>query len=120
MGDLSANFSKNEFACHCGCGFDAVSRDLVNALQSLRDTLDEPIHVLSGCRCEHHNKKCGGARHSQHLLGKAADIYIDGLSPVKLHEFIEENADVLGIKGIGLYKTFVHVDVRPEPARWHG
>jgi uncharacterized protein YcbK (DUF882 family) len=120
MGDLSANFSKNEFSCHCGCGFDDISPDLVNYLQHLRDSLGEPIHVLSGCRCELHNKRCGGKVHSQHLLGTAADIFVDSLSPVKLHKYIDENADVLGIKGLGLYSTFVHVDVRPEPARWHG
>jgi uncharacterized protein YcbK (DUF882 family) len=120
MGDLSANFSKSEFACHCGCGFNDVSRDLVNALQSLRIALDEPIHILSGCRCEKHNTKCKGAKHSQHLLGTAADIQVKGLSPVKLYEFIDDNADVLGISGIGRYTTFVHIDVRKDRARWHG
>lgn len=114
MGDLSANFSKSEFACHCGCGFDDVSRNLVNALQSLRIALDEPIHILSGCRCKTHNAKVRGKPHSYHLIGKAADIQIGGISPASLYDFIDENADILGIGGIGLYSKqgFVHVDVR--------
>jgi uncharacterized protein YcbK (DUF882 family) len=114
MGDLSANFSKAEFACHCGCGFDSVDSDLVNALQLLRDALNKPIHILSGCRCVTHNRKVRGKPHSYHLIGKAADIQINGISPIALYDFIDSNADVFGIGGIGLYtkQQFVHVDVR--------
>lgn len=122
MGDLSANFSKSEFSCHCGCGADSVSSELVNCLQLLRDDLNEPIHVLSGVRCEFHNHKVGGTRHSQHILGNAADIYINGITPAKLYQYLDGNDDKFGIGGLGLYieQGFVHVDVRKERARWHG
>lgn len=119
MGDLSEHFSRAEFACHCKCGFNDVDLHLVGLLDALRNILNEPIHVLSGCRCEKHNDKCGGVKNSQHKLGKAADIRVDGLSPRKLAEFIEKET-CLVFGGIGIYSTFVHVDVRQGKARWHG
>lgn len=122
MGDLSANFSRAEFACHCRCGASHVSDDLVNSLQLLRDSLHEPIKILSGVRCPYHNKRVGGARNSQHLTGNAADIVVDGIETEKLYRYIDDNADVFGFGGLGLYINlgFVHVDVRKEKARWQG
>lgn len=114
MGDLSANFSKSEFACHCGCGCNNVSADLVDALQLLRDALDKPISITSGVRCASHNARVRGKPRSYHLIGKAADIRVAGISPAELYDFIDANADVFGIGGIGRYtkQNFVHVDVR--------
>ncbi len=114
MGDLSANFSRHEFACHCGCGADSVSSDLVTALQLVRDALNKPISITSGVRCVKHNIKVRGKPRSYHLIGKAADISVAGISPAELYDFIDANADVFGIGGIGLYtkQGFVHVDVR--------
>jgi hypothetical protein len=40
MGDLSAHFSRSEFACKCGCGFDDVKPDLIEALEALRAILN--------------------------------------------------------------------------------
>lgn len=34
------------------------------------------IIITSGYRCEQLNKLVGGAAHSQHMLGEAADIYV--------------------------------------------
>ena len=78
MGDLSNNFSRSEFACKCGCGHDNVSPVLANLLQELRDHLDRAVCVLSGCRCEVHNKAVGGVSNSAHITGEAADIYVKG------------------------------------------
>jgi uncharacterized protein YcbK (DUF882 family) len=124
VGDLSANFSKNEFSCHCGCGTNHVNSDLVNALQLVRDALNVSIHILSGVRCEFHNAKQGGARHSQHLLGNAADIFVDSMNVKALHDFIKTNNCIFGFRGIGFYqkKGFVHVDVRKSDSliEWNG
>lgn len=114
MGDLSANFSRHEFACHCGCGADFVNHDLVTALQLLRDALNKPILINSGIRCVTHNREVRGKPRSYHLIGKAADIHVAGISTSELYDFIDANADVFGIGGIGRYSKqgFVHVDVR--------
>ena len=55
MGDLSKNFSRSEFECSCGCGFDDVSVELVELLQEIRDEIEEPIAITSACRCKEHN-----------------------------------------------------------------
>lgn len=53
-------------------------------------------------------------KHSQHLLGKAADIRIKGIDASSLYAYLNAHADRLGFRGIGLYiqQKFVHVDVR--------
>lgn len=55
--------------------------DLCNfLLQPLRDHFAHPITITSGYRSELVNKAVGGAKKSDHLYGKAADIqlWIDG------------------------------------------
>jgi len=119
MGDLSKNFSRAEFACHCGCGFDSPDARLIILLQAVRDYYGLPIKVLSGCRCAKHNKKVGGASRSQHLLGFAADIAIIGVAPFDLAGVLNAAfRDLFG--GLGIYRGFVHVDVRHWRARWSG
>lgn len=43
-------------------------------LQPVRDKLVSPIMVTSGFRSRELNKKAGGSKTSQHILGQAADI----------------------------------------------
>ena len=43
-------------------------------LQPIRDSLEMPIRVTSGYRCEKLNKAIGGSSKSQHVKGQAADI----------------------------------------------
>ena len=114
--NLSTNFKSSEFTCHCGCGQSDVSKDLIDLLEDIRTIVNKPVKILSGRRCPKHNTECGGKTHSQHLLGNAADITVDGLSPKQLATIIEAKFKPAGM---GVYKTFVHVDVRPGPhARW--
>ena len=117
MGDLSQHFDSEEFACHCGCGAKTVNPTLIYLLEEIRARIGKPIHILSGVRCKKHNADVGGAPYSQHLLGNAADIQVKGLSSGQLHDIIE-NHFIVG--GMGLYNTFVHIDVRTLKARWHG
>ena len=124
MGDLSRNFSRSEFACQggdaCCGGSSPVSRDLIEALQELRDMVGKPLVITSGFRCRKHNREIGGATESQHCLGTAADIQCPGLPPEVL---AESAATVERFRqgGIGVYRRWVHVDVRTNgPARWEG
>ena len=123
---LTANFSLSEFKCKDGTDVPTELmpnvKKLANELQKLRDLLDEPIYINSGYRTPSYNKKIGGARNSFHVQAKAADIVVKSLSPKQLHSKIEYfiSQGVLNFKGIGLYSTFVHVDVRDKKARWNG
>lgn len=49
-------------------------RTAANVLQPARDFMGVPVRVTSGYRCGRLNTAVGGARHSDHLFGRAADI----------------------------------------------
>ncbi|MEN6425962.1 MAG: D-Ala-D-Ala carboxypeptidase family metallohydrolase [Phycisphaerales bacterium] len=127
MGDLSEHFSRREFACKCGCGACAPSPSLMLALERIRTTLDAPVIVHSGTRCEAHNRAEGGARASQHLIGVggyslAADISSLGKTPREMYAAVLPIAEIAR-GGIGVYRWssglwWVHVDVRGTVARW--
>lgn len=64
-----------------------------NILDPLREAWGQPIIVGSGYRCEALNKAVGGAAHSQHKLGQAADIHTKSDSAEdnkKLFELIKQ------------------------------
>ena len=116
------NFKVAEFACRCGrfdCPHYAVEQKLLDALQRLRDMIGAPIHVNSGYRCPAWNKRVGGAKNSTHMRGIAADIRCGELTPAELAKFAEE-VPAFANGGIGIYKSWVHVDVRGKRARWRG
>jgi len=118
MGDLTKDFSKKEFACKC-CGEIRINQKLIIALQVLREMIKLPIHILSGYRCPKHNAEVGGKAYSQHLLGTAADITIEGML-ISDVAYIADKIPVFHNGGIGTYvkQNFVHVDVRNGRARW--
>ena len=107
MGDLTKNFSKYEFACKCDCGYDDISLDLVDRLQSIRDIIGKPLHINSGLRCNNHNAKVGGAWESEHTTGEAVDIQCEG-SPLRyelLYLLIKK------FNRIGIADNFIHVGI---------
>ncbi len=84
-------------------------------LQVLRDLWGRGLAVTSGARCEEWNVKVGGAPQSYHLLGLAADLQI---ASVEDGVRLEKLADKAGLGGVGLAKTFIHVDDGPPGRRW--
>lgn len=121
MGDLSKNFSRSEFACNgqkCCGGSAPVHPGLITALQELRDKIGAPLIVSSGFRCKTFNAAINGAENSQHMHGMAADLLIpNGWTPERLAE-LAETVPLFHGGGIGIYPTWVHVDVRKDRARW--
>ena len=113
---ISKNFHLHEFQCKDGSHQVRLHPTLLTKLQQLRDHLNRPVIITSGYRNPEHNRRVGGAPNSQHLLGTAADIRVSGFTPARLLP----HAEAVGFTGIGLYATFLHVDVRPTPARWEG
>ena len=53
---------------------DNLTRLCRKVLQPIRDSLEMPVRVTSGYRCEKLNKAIGGSSKSQHVKGEAADI----------------------------------------------
>ncbi len=117
-GMMTANFRRAEFACRCGCGFDAISPVLVGELQRLRDQVGG-IFILSGCRCAKHNAAVGGAAHSQHVIGLAADIRIWGMTVRQMYAAAVVEGGFHGF-GVDDERGFLHVDVRAtvDKVRW--
>ena len=123
---MTKNFKIKEFECKCGCDMPLEVYEniikLASQLQFLRDYTGRPITINSAYRCPEHNAKVGGSKTSQHLLGKAADITIESLKPAEVYALIEELIDMGHMLqgGLGLYDTFVHIDIRKTKARWNG
>lgn len=115
MGDLTGNFSRHEFACSCGCGFDTVDVDTLTVLEQVRQHFNAPVKITSGCRCADHNAKIGGSKKSQHVRGRAADIQVQGVTPSDVADYIES---IMVGGGLGRYDTFTHIDTRSGTARW--
>lgn len=114
---LSENFYRDEFACECGCGFDAVDPRLVEILQEIRDWFKRPVDVSSGCRCQAHNDATpNSAKNSQHLHGRAADIKVRDIPASSVQRYLESRYPTQ--LGIGKYQSFTHVDTRQGRARW--
>jgi uncharacterized protein YcbK (DUF882 family) len=126
MGDLTKNFSLSEFKCRDGSDvpdeYACNVHTLTENLQVLRDALGVPIRVISGYRSPPYNRKIGGARKSQHMVAKAADIKVKGLTPDQVRDTILQLIDSGEMMqgGVGRYVTFTHYDVRGHKARWSG
>lgn len=109
MGDLSPHFSRSEFRDHRTGELIGPDPQLVAVLERLRSLDGRPLRVVSGYRSVGTNTAVGGARNSQHLYGRAAD-----LEPGR---FTTAQALAAGARGVGYDRNgwVVHVDVRPGP-----
>ena len=94
--------------------------DLISNLDVIRETIGKPVIINSGYRSPKHNKEVGGASKSMHMVGKAADIHVPGMSTQELYRIIEQliakGKIVQG--GVGLYPSWIHYDIRGNRARW--
>jgi zinc D-Ala-D-Ala carboxypeptidase len=73
-GKVSEHFHLAEFACN-HCHWPRANRALVRGLEVLRSNYyPGGLTIVSGYRCAAHNAAIGGARGSQHLYGRAANI----------------------------------------------
>lgn len=119
MGDLSPHFSRAEFACRDRCGLNSIDVETLAVLEDLRTYFEKEVTISSAHRCIAHNKAVGGASNSQHLYARAADVKVKDTLPVQVYDYL--NRRYPSKYGLGLYKTFVHVDTRTNgPARWKG
>lgn len=121
---LLDNFRVKEFACKDGSDKILIDAALVVCLQEIRDHFGKPVNISSAYRTEGYNKRINGAKNSQHLYGKAADIRVSGVEPTQVALYAQSK----GYHGIGLYSYetigstmesgFVHIDTRD--GYWRG
>lgn len=48
MGNLTKNFSSDEFKCGCGCGDSYMNSRFVTRLQVFRDVMGIPVSIIKG------------------------------------------------------------------------
>lgn len=117
MGDITEHFSRKEFACKCGCGFDAIDKRLVEMLEEVRQLYGREITINSGCRCVAHNKKEGGNETSSHLSGLAVDVAcVDTKDRYELLFLLMSR-----FHRVGIGNTFIHIDIdekKPQEICW--
>ena len=117
---LSPHFRVREFhSKHDPSDIVKVDVRLLSLLENIRNYVGKPVHINSGYRSPEYNATLKNASpNSQHCNGKAADIWVEGVTPKQIADIAECYLGSSG--GIGIYKTFTHVDVRTSCARWKG
>ena len=92
---LTEHFNRKEFACKCGGKYcspihNNIDFRIVEICEIIRQYINAPIRISSGCRCDVWNKKNKGVDSSSHRWGFAADLHCDAIGGKKLFEAIQE------------------------------
>lgn len=86
-----------------------------------RHKLGHPVTIINAYRSPAYNRAVRGARLSQHMQFRAVDLKPTGASPQALFDVLVHLREAGAFKGgLGLYRTFVHLDTRGYNATWTG
>lgn len=108
-------FKRNEFDCR-HTGKNHMNDEFLLKLDELRRRCGFPFSINSGYRDISHPEEAKKAKGGTHSQGIAADIKVHGGS--QRYKIVSE-AIKMGFNGIGVAKTFVHVDGRlGMPVLW--
>lgn len=115
-------FKTSEFSCQCklsSCVEQKASKELINKLTQLRESINEPLSITSGFRCREHQEEIRRsgvstvvAKVSTHELGDAADV-----KPTRTSIKDFETIAAKFFMAIGIAKTFLHLDLRSDKVR---
>lgn len=121
---LAENFAASEFARSGGNTFEKcrIDPELVAHLQRIRDAVGKPVVIHSGYRSWEYNFQTiydgdpDDVTMSEHCSGRAADIAIEGMTPVEMGKVALRNGGRDVRLGVGNETNMdFHVDVKP---RW--
>jgi uncharacterized protein YcbK (DUF882 family) len=101
-----------------GAGYKKIDPVVLGKLLRVCEQTGQSYVINSGYRSPEKNSKVGGAKLSQHMTGKAIDVQVKG-SYEERAEFVVA-ASRAGFTGIGVYSSFIHLDIRPERVSWVG
>ena len=101
-------FDISEFRCR-ETGENEIKEEFIYMLDELRERCSFSFVITSGYRSETHSIEIRKAQPGTHTKGIAADIAVaNGEQRMKI---VKEALD-MGFGGIGVAKSFVHVDIR--------
>ena len=123
---LATCFQGKEFGCRAADTI-LIDGELVVLLQCIQEHFGAKAHITSGYRTAAYNATLPGAsKTSQHIQGRAADFWVEGVPVATVADYAEKLLPGRG--GIGRYpkdaahpsrKTgWVHIDTRPNKSRW--
>ena len=108
-------FKLSDFDCQ-ETGENEMNEDFLIKLDDLRHECGFPFIITSGYRDKTHSIEARKAKAGTHARGIASDIRINNGN--EAYDIIKR-AQSMGFTGIGLAKTFVHVDTRKTmPVIW--
>jgi len=121
---LTVNYSLSDFASKDGAVtpnevIPNIQR-LANNIEHLNVYLGAVANINSGYRSAQHNANENGSPKSQHLTGKAGDIWYSEFTPEQVRNAIIDLRDygVMDWGGLGIYDSFIHFDQRGYAAEW--
>lgn len=111
------HFDPEEIRCKCNgkfCnGFPHKMQPLVMQIaERARQWSGHPIQVISGLRCETHNRNEKGVKNSQHMYGEALDVYFYGVTPSAALAWLQSQPDVRFAYQIDGSNN-IHFDIEP-------
>ena len=108
-------FTRKEFDCQ-QTGENEMQDEFIHSLDALRHECGFSFRITSGYRSPSHSIEARKDAPGTHAQGIAADI---GTTDGSERYIIVKNAMAMGFSGIGIHKTFVHVDTRTTtPVVW--
>jgi zinc D-Ala-D-Ala carboxypeptidase len=108
-------FKLEDFDCQ-ETGVNGINVEFVSKLDELREACGFPFIITSGYRDPSHSIEAKKSKPGTHAQGIAADIKVTGGAQ---RMAVVEHAVKLGFTGIGVAKSFVHVDIRETtPVLW--
>lgn len=114
---VSEHFKLREFECNDNSRVVILNDELVAVLEKARRHFGKAIKINSGYRTVTYNSSLkNSSPKSQHTHGNAADIAVSGVKPIDVYNYFSTTYP--STYGVGIYNTFVHIDVRPTKSRW--
>lgn len=108
-------FKTSDFDCQ-ETGNNEMSKEFLCKLDDLRHACGFPFYVTSGYRDPTHSIEARKSKAGMHSKGIAADIKIN--NGAEGYTLVSE-AMKMGFTGVGVAKTFIHVDTRNTlPVIW--
>lgn len=108
-------FKLSDFDCQ-ETGNNEMSEEFLEKLDDLRHVCGFPFIITSGYRDPTHSIEARKAKAGTHARGIASDIRINNGN--EAYDIIK-NAQSMGFNGIGVAKSFIHVDIRKGmPVIW--